>query len=395
MTLQTKPPLFTRLKNRIFRIFLMSYQIIVKNFPFIHRIWVWCISPVASFRPENAYLIDKFCEKPFVDFEIANNGDVFVCCPNYLRQPIGNVKNSKKDEILNSEMARTVRRSIIDGSFSFCDTQKCPAIMQRRLPKQADITDPEMLGHILRNTGVVQSPRHVRFSYDSTCNLWCHFCRKEQIVLKGEAFDEAIRITNDVALPVLKGAKTMMMNGYGDIFSSRICRHLLEGLNPVDYPGLKILLITNGILLTEQEWKKFPDIQGMVHSIRVSIDAVTKSVYDMLRLGGDFNKLCKNLQFIARLRREAIIGEFMISMVVQRENFREMKDFWQWGKSLGCDFVIYEWLQNWSTYEKSDYQARAVHLEDNPFHAEYLFEVKALQESAKSGGPVVSGDFTN
>ncbi|MHB1938866.1 MAG: SPASM domain-containing protein [Acidobacteriaceae bacterium] len=343
----------------------------------------------------NGYLRDKFCEKPFVDFEISNNGNVFVCCPNHLPQPIGSVKTAKGDELVNSEMARAVRRSIIDGSFAFCDAQRCPMIMQKRLPKRSDISDPEMLEHIRRNTGIVQAPRHVRLSYDSTCNLWCPSCRKEQIVLKGADFDEAIRITDEVALPVLKGARTVMMNGYGDIFSSRICRHLLDEINPTDYPDLKLLFITNGVLLTEKECNKFPNIHGMVHSIRVSIDAATKPVYDVLRLGGNFDRLCKNLEFIARLRRERTINEFMISMVVQCENFREMEPFWQWGKQLGCDFIIYEWLQNWLTYAAPDYDARAVHLRTHPLHAEYLSAVAALQQSAKTGGPTIAGDLTS
>lgn len=59
----------------------------------------------AARRAEAKYLQDKFCEKPFTDFEITHNGNVFVCCPNYLSQPIGNVKQASGEQLLNSSLA--------------------------------------------------------------------------------------------------------------------------------------------------------------------------------------------------------------------------------------------------------------------------------------------------
>jgi len=344
-------------------------------------------------RPERNYLRDKFCEKPFVDFEVANSADVFLCCPGHLPQAVGSAKRTNAEQLLNSELAVEIRRSMIDGTFTYCDAERCPAIREKRLPKRSQVTDPEMRAHIASATGIVTAPRHVRLSYDSTCNLYCPSCRKEKISLKGTAFDEAMRITDEVAIPVTRNARTLMMNGYGDVFSSRICRHMLSAINPTSFPNLKLIFITNGVLLTEQEWSKFPDIHGMVQSIRVSIDATTKEVYDKVRLGGDFQKLCCNLEFMAGLRRDGVIKEFMISMVVQRDNFRQMREFWEWGKLLGCDFVIFERLADWNTFEPKEFAARAVHLPQNPMKADYEAELSALVAAAASGGPTISGDL--
>lgn len=250
-----------------------------------------------------------------------------------------------------------------------------------------------MLAYIKRGDGFVAAPRHVRLSYDSTCNLFCPSCRQEKIALKGAAFNEAMRITNEIALPVLRRAHTVMMNGYGDIFSSRVCRHLLRIIRPAEYPNLKFAFITNGVLLTEEEWNKFPNIHGMVRSIRVSIDAATKPVYDAVRLGGDFAKLSRNLEFIAGLRRRGIIAEFTISMVVQRDNFREMVDFWQWGKRLSCDFVIYERLGDWLVSKHRAYKDRAVHLPEHPLNGEYRAAVATLFAAGGSGASAISGDL--
>lgn len=318
------------------------------------------------------YFADKWCDKPFTDFEVTPNGNVYICCPNHLPMPIGNAKREQSASILNSAMAVRIRRSIIDGKFTYCDWAKCPVIKNNALPKKADLTDPAMLQNIRRGNGVINYPVHVRLSYDSTCNLWCPSCRTKKIAVKGKEFDEVMAITENVIMPVLHGAHTVMMNGYGDIFSSRACRRLLEVLNQQEFPHLKLKFLTNGVLLTEEEWSKFPNIHGMVHSIRVSIDAARKETYDRVRLGGDFDKLARNLEFMSRLRHQGVIDEFMISMVVQQENFREMEEFFDLGCRLDCDYVIFEVLQNWSTYTSPEYEKRAVHLRQNPSHPEFV-----------------------
>ncbi len=266
------------------------------------------------------------------------------------------------------------------------------------LPDRDELADPDMRHHVGASDPFIVAPRHVRLSYDSTCNLFCPSCRTHKIAVKGEEFDEVMRITEEVVKPVLRGARTAMMNGYGDIFASRSCRRLLEVVNEKDYPHLKFDFITNGVLLTEKEWAKFPNVHGMVDSIRVSIDAATKPTYDLVRLGGDFERLSSNLEFMAGLRRSGTIQKFMISMVVQRENFREMAEFLDWGVRLGCDWVVFEVLQDWNVLGKEGFQARAVHLPDHPLHEEFRKAAAGIVESRdkrwkEKTPPFVTADF--
>src|SRR3989344_3044048 len=147
-----------------------------------------------------------------------------------------------------------------------------------------------------------------------------------------------------------KPANSGRMNGYGDVFASRACRKILETANTEEYPNLKFDFITNGVLFTAEEWAKFPGIHRMARSIRVSIDAACKETYDRIRLGGDWDVLMKNLEFIAALRRQNTIQRFMISMVIQEGNFTEMADFARMAKQLGCDAAIFEPIMNWNTF---------------------------------------------
>jgi hypothetical protein len=329
----------------------------------------------------------KFCGRPFDDFELGPDGRIHICCPNHLPQAIGNANaGGTARTIINSDVARLVRKSILKQTFAYCDWNQCNVIQNGLLQNASDVTDPRHLQFIERGDGMIDGPRDLRLSHDPTCNLWCPSCRKEKIVAKGDQFNAIMEVTDRVVNPLMKTGRTVMMNGYGDIFSSRACRRILETVNETEHAGLQLTFITNGILFTADEWAKFPNIHGKVHSVRVSVDAATEATYAQVRLGGDFVKLKANLEFLSRLRQQNVIKEFAISFVVQRQNFREMEAFYRWGIELGCDLVIFECLMDWNTWTRSTYRANAVHLPDNPHYPEFIEFATKLRHAAKDTG---------
>ena len=188
-----------------------------------------------------------------------------------------------------------------------------------------------------------------------------------------------LKATESLVIPMLKKARSVTMNGYGDVFASKPCRQVLHQVNRKDNPELLINFITNAVLFTEDEWQKFQNIHDMVGTMRVSIDAASKSTYDKIRLGGDWDVLLKNLKFLSRLRDEGVIKRFIICFVYQRENFREMAEFAQLGKDLKCDLVIFDALLNWNTYADLELTARSVHYPTNPLHSEFLKEIERIR----------------
>ncbi len=321
---------------------------------------------------ENTYFKDKFCPRPFTDFEITPAGDIYICCPMHLPKCTGNVHESNYLDLLNSSHAKRIRRSILDGTFKYCDPTKCRTILGAELQKKNEIDDPYFRSIIDAGTSEIGHVENLRLSYDPTCNLSCPSCRREKIVAKGETADFVERVTEDTVLPLLAKAKTLMMNGYGDIFTSRSCRKILQSLNRRDHPNLKLDLLTNGVLFTRDEWEKFPNIHGMVNQVRVSVDAVTESTYGILRRGGNFGKLRNNLKFLSELRQQGGIDLFDIAFVIQKENLGEMIAFAEWGIEMKCDYIHLEVLMDWGTYDSDAYLERAVHLPGNPLHGEYL-----------------------
>jgi len=317
----------------------------------------------------------KYCNRPFDDFEIRSDGEIFVCCPSYLPYSIGNIFKVKSvEKVKSSHVLAKLKDSIVRQDFRYCRWLHCEKIKNG-------------IGVMPERAKTDYAPIDFRLSYDPTCNWWCPSCRTEKIVATGKQRDRFMQLTDEIVVPLLKTANSCMMSGYGDVFASRACRKILETANAEEFPNLKFDFITNGVLFTAEEWAKFPGIHCMVHSIRVSIDAARKETYNQIRLGGNWGVLMKNLEFIASLRRQNVIQRFMISMVIQESNFTEMADFARMAKRLGCDFAIFEPIMNWNTFQVEEFNRKAVHYSTHPRHAVFqqelvhVFEILPLSNS--------------
>ena len=108
-----------------------------------------------------------FCSKPFEWFEITqlnDRGGVYLCCPSWLNTCIGNIRHASVEEIWNGQKARAIRRSILNGSFQFCDVEKCAFLQTRFGPVQKikAVTDPPISGGDQKrlNPAPLRSPKN-------------------------------------------------------------------------------------------------------------------------------------------------------------------------------------------------------------------------------------------
>lgn len=320
-----------------------------------------------------------FCSKPFEWFEITQlngRGGVYLCCPSWLDACIGNIRHQTLEEIWNGQKARDIRRSILNGSFHFCDFSRCAFLQTQSGPVQeADaVTDPSFQ-RVIRNglTRLPYGPRKIICTYDQSCNLSCPTCRSGLIV-ETRSGDEILDIEKRIREQALRGADLLYITGSGDPFGSPFFRRWLQSMRREEMPRLKnIFLHTNGLLWTPAMWDTLPkEIQSLITAAEISIDAATPEVYAINRRGGDFDRLLKNLMFISQLRQNGPIKSVKISMVVQKNNFREMTDFVRLGKQFQFDHVYFGQLLNWGTFSKAEFRMRAVHLPGHPLHQSFL-----------------------
>lgn len=320
-----------------------------------------------------------FCSRPFEWFEVTNlngRGEAYLCCPSWLDTPIGNLKDQSAEEIWNGKKAQEIRHSILDGSFKYCNRSRCPFLQTISGPveKVQDVKDENFKEVIEKNLTILSyGPKKINCSYDQSCNISCPSCRTE-IIIESKNKQQIMKIQNKIQNEALKDADFLYITGSGDPFGSPFFRKWLQTMKKEDMPNLKdIHLHTNGLLWTPKMWGTISkDIQELITSTEISIDAATSETYSINRRGGIYEKLLENLEFISTLRKNGPLKFVTISMVVQENNFREMPDFVRLGKHFNFDTVYFSKISNWGTFSEKEFRNRAVCSPNHPKYSELV-----------------------
>ena len=317
-------------------------------------------------------LTEFFCPAPFESFELRYNGDVHTCCPAWLPVPIGNFHRQRPEEIWNSPAAQAIRRSILDGSFRHCSRLHCPAIANRRLPRRADLKDSYHREIVARNlVRLERRPIRVLMSQDRSCNLSCPSCRTKLMLARKEERDRLNRTFEEVIFPLLRDARQVKVTGSGDPFASAHFRYVLKRLSRREFPQLRVQLQTNGLLLDQRAWEEL-ELDGLVESIWVSIDAACAETYAIVRRGGSFAKLLQNFEFMTALRRKGRIRQLRLDFVVQALNFREMPQAVEIARAFGFDGVYFQMIRNWGTFTIAEFERHLIGSPDHPDYGNFL-----------------------
>jgi MoaA/NifB/PqqE/SkfB family radical SAM enzyme len=319
-------------------------------------------------------LKDKFCPLAFTHLSAGWKGESYLCCnPAWVPFSAGNVLTAESpDAVWNSDAASEIRRSILDGDFSYCSRTLCYYIAAEKLPTKDEITDPVLRGYIDNHVTRAEPASVIELAYDATCNLSCPSCRTELIVEKADEQDAHTRAIERVILPLLKTAKLGYLSAGGEAFASRHMRSVLSRLNREEYPQLYLHLITNALLLTPQRWGAFPNLPEMIGILSVSIDAARAETYEKLRRPGRWDVLMTNLEFIAGMRRVGEIRNLGVNFVVQKDNYREMLGFVELGQRLGADSIWLQRVVNYGSYDEAAIADVDVSAPGHPEHAGLL-----------------------
>ncbi|MGA1859681.1 radical SAM protein [Azospirillum sp. 11R-A] len=320
----------------------------------------------------------RYCERPFRNFEVDEKGDAHICCGGLVGgAAIGNVHHQSYEEIWNSSTAEAFRRSCTDGSFTYC-SRSCGMMMGDALPDAADL--PTFYQHPMQI-----GPEFINLKHDITCNLWCSSCRDHVI-----AIDESERQKLDVVLdrvifPLLKNAKELRIAG-GELFASKHYRQIVKQLTRETYPSLKFRLITNGTLLTEREWDRFPDLADMIDCLEVSVDAATEETYRLVRRGGNWKTLQSNLEGISKRHKAGLFPEFRLNFVVQQANYREMPAFVKMARQLGASVRFDPVHNQMGAFVEGQYELANIYRTGHPDFEDFL---RILEDNELSGDDVM------
>ncbi|NYT42430.1 radical SAM protein [Sphingomonas sp. R-74633] len=318
-------------------------------------------------------LAGKLCLKPFTELDVLEDS-AHLCCASFLPTSVGSLKRGDWQSVWNGETAQAIRASMLDGSYRYCNKRTCPPIMSGTLKPIAELEADPRWGEIIkaRQTEMPHGPEMVNLAYDRTCNLSCPSCRTQRY-----AADDATRAVYEdmqerAILPLLTSAKTVFVTGSGDPFASKNFRRLMEQLTVEEYPALKFIIMTNGMLFTRRQWDAFPSLHGRVESLRISLDAATGPTHELLRRGARWETMLENMKFAGELKAAGLVDDYLFAFAVQQENYREMGDLVDLAKQMGANSVYFGRLTNWGTFSQAQYEAKAVFLPDHPEYAAFL-----------------------
>lgn len=273
--------------------------------------------------------IGNHCNYPsrvaVVDWE----GNAFVCaCEAWLPISVGNISNfAELTDIWNSDTAQALQQDINERKFTHCAVDRCG----------------------IQHNNIEQKGYYLSINIDESCNLRCPSCRKDKIMLaEGAAFDRKLAQVNHLVdmLERFDQPCHIVMSGNGDPLASHIMRPLLHRYQPKENHTIR--LFTNGLLL-EKQLSNNPIIKNITQYF-ISIDAGSADVYKQVRLGGTFDQLIKNLDYLKTVVKQTG-AEVLLKFVLQETNYDDMQNFVDLCEQYNFRGVINR-LEDWGTWDE-------------------------------------------
>lgn len=314
--------------------------------------------------------MSKRCPRPFDTLLINKQGSCYLCeCTAWLPQSVGNIQNKSIEEILKSDIANVLRESIADGSYRYCNEKQCSYLLDARDPDTWPMT-----------VSAAQI-RNIRLAIDDSCNLSCPSCRGKKIFLSN---GRSLKIRIDMADTILRFLQShshpihVHIGSDGDPFASLVYRHFMRQAENMQH--LSFSIQTNGLLI-KQMHHRIKNIFSRLQTLNVSIDGATKHTYELLRRGGSYEKILDNLAFVKEIKKKYKF-EFIVHVVVQRDNYHEMERMADLAKQYDADRIWFNRITDWNT--NNNFAELDVADKKNSHHARYvemLDKIKNLQIS--------------
>jgi len=330
---------------------------------------------------EDAPFKGYFCPRPFEFATVNDKGEIYLCCPGWLKIAAGSMDRVTFEEVWNSKYAQKMRASILDGTFAYCN-DNCPYTKTRTgiLKRNEDVTDPWHKEIIEKGlTRLERGPREITVSHDPTCNLTCPSCRRGMFKHDAESRARSTRIHEQVFSQAVKDAELIEICGNGDPFASPLYLDALRTFDAERFPDLKIGLVTNGLRLDAKMWDSIAACHGAIRRIHISWNGARPETFAANQRGGRLETLLQNMPFIAELRASGAIPFMSFGFYVQRNNYREMPEMLPFARQFNADAIYFTPVSKSIAHTDAEFADHAVH---RPGHEEF----EAFREVLNSPG---------
>lgn len=310
----------------------------------------------SQFRPEPKVfaakqLQGKICLSPYVSAEIGLEGNVRLCgCAAWMPTVVGNIMDESLTKILSNTLSQEIRTSIRDGTYQFCNEQRCGIIANNLLNTRDNL--PHAVAKIIDDPSQFLLPREIILAGDLVCNLSCPSCRTKVIKKNHPTASRDNEVAKIIAANLFSEPTDqelrLLLSTSGELFASRTLMTLVSTLDPDKLPNLRLKIQTNGVLMPSR-WHKLGRMQDRVESITVTIDAARPDTYERLRRGAQWHQIVDAMTWLAEKKHTSGI-KVHARMIVQQSNYREIEEFYNWSMNHGADIVEYSRILDWATF---------------------------------------------
>lgn len=267
-----------------------------------------------------------FCFAPFKSLYFNSDGKVLACCYNRIHV-LGNYPEQCIHEIWNGKKIQELR-----SALQFNDLTSGCLLCLNQLEEKTFSTilarnyDPYPLGKF---------PSVMEFDLANICNMACIMCdgnhsslikyMTEKLPPVQNPYDNNFLKELEVFIPHLRKAKFLG----GEPFLIPIYYNIWEKIIELN-PNCVISVQTNGSVLNERIKSLMG--KGNFH-FNASIDAISKEVYETIRLKGDFQKVMANVQYFRSYckKNNAYFG---VSVCPMQQNWVELPEIVRY-----CNFL--------------------------------------------------------
>lgn len=209
----------------------------------------------------------------------------------------------------------------------------------------------QMLSNILDNeleiskkqTKLCSKPRHLTVVLTNKCNLKCIMC--DMPIKNNIEISPKIVSAIKEMMPFLK---TIVWLG-GETFLYKDFMNLLRASYKYN---IDQEIITNGLLLNEDIIEEL--LKNNIN-LTLSIDGITKEVYESVRINGSFEKLIDNLETIKILKKKFNSNSIIrLNALILKNNYNQIVDFLEFAYKYNFDTLAYNCLNEGSGNEQMD-----------------------------------------
>jgi len=168
------------------------------------------------------------------------------------------------------------------------------------------------------------------------CNLRCVMCPWREMAKTATHKGIMTQEIWQSIRPYLSEAQSIDFTGGGEpLLQPRLSQWIAEA----KAAGCETGFLSNGLLLNEEKLIKI--LEAGINWICISMDGATAEIYNKIRVGSDFERVCQNVANIARLRTDKQ-PKTMINFVLMDMNFHQVEEIVRLAARLGVDQVNFK-----------------------------------------------------